>query len=82
MTPPPKTGGRGGWLLATALFATMAIALSFVDAAGPRPSAVIETRPGFFAVFGLCASIALAMFARLVRIILGRTDRDDDSGHA
>ncbi|MBL8548408.1 MAG: hypothetical protein JNJ73_00380 [Hyphomonadaceae bacterium] len=73
-----KPPSRAGWLLVTALLATTAIALSFVDAAGPRPSAAVEMRPGFYAVFGLCAAVTLAMLARALRLALGRSERGDD----
>jgi hypothetical protein len=74
-----KEPGRGGWLLVTALLATTATALAFVDAAGPQAGAAIETQPGFYAVFGLCAAITLAMLARALRLGIGRPVKDPGS---
>jgi hypothetical protein len=68
-----RPSGRGAGLLMIALLATIAIALSFVDATSARPGASLAAQPGFYAAAGLAASVALTMLARLLGIILGRT---------
>jgi hypothetical protein len=77
--PPPVAdlpSGRGAGLIIIALLATVAIALAFVDSAvaPARRGAPLEAAPGFYALFGAAAAMALAMLARLTRIILGRAD--------
>jgi hypothetical protein len=66
---------RAGWLFAVALLATIALALAFVDASGARSrDDALQSQPGFYAAFGFLASLALTLAARLVRIVLGRTN--------